>query len=59
MEDVPKINYLKRAKNGNYLFRRRVPDDPSDFPRYAHTMTHEDGGALGHHDNFSTWVFQR
>ncbi len=33
--------------------------DPDDFPDYTHTMTHQDGDALTHHDTFATWVFKR
>lgn len=32
--------------------------DPSDFPSYHHTMTHQDGDALSNHDAFATWVFK-
>lgn len=37
----------------SYLF------DADDFPGYEHIMTNEDTGALNHHDEFRTWVFQR
>lgn len=33
--------------------------DPSEFPGYEHTMTHQANSALGHHDQFSTWVFRK
>ncbi len=32
--------------------------DPSQFPEYDHTMTHQSGSALENHDTFSTWVFK-
>lgn len=32
--------------------------DPSQFPEYEHTMTHQSGSALENHDTFSTWVFK-
>ncbi|MCE3005287.1 MAG: DUF2431 domain-containing protein [Rickettsiales bacterium] len=35
------------------------PFDPSAFPEYEHTMTHQSGSAIGHHDEFSTWVFRK
>ncbi len=35
------------------------PFDPSAFPEYEHTMTHQSGSAIDHHDEFSTWVFRR
>lgn len=35
------------------------PFDPSAFPEYEHTMTHQSGSAIDHHDAFSTWVFRK
>lgn len=35
------------------------PFDPSAFPEYEHTMTHQSGSAMDHHDEFSTWVFRK
>ena len=35
------------------------PFDPSAFPEYEHTMTHQSGSAIDHHDEFSTWVFRK
>ena len=35
------------------------PFDPSAFPEYEHTMTHQSGSAIEHHDEFSTWVFRK
>jgi 25S rRNA (uracil2634-N3)-methyltransferase len=33
--------------------------DPSNFPGYEHTMTHQSGSALDNHDKFRTWVFKK
>ncbi len=33
------------------------PFDPSDFPEYDHTMTHQEGSAIDKHTEFRTWVF--
>jgi len=35
------------------------PFDPSAFSEYEHTMTHQSGSAIDHHDEFSTWVFRK
>lgn len=35
------------------------PFDPSAFPEYEHTMTHQSGSAIDHHNEFSTWVFRK
>ena len=35
------------------------PFDPSAFPEYEHTMTHQSGSAIDHHDEFGTWVFRK
>ena len=35
------------------------PFDPSAFPEYEHTMTHQSGSAIDHHDEFSTWAFRK
>lgn len=34
------------------------PFDPTQFPEYEHTMTHQCGSALENHDTLSTWVFR-
>ncbi|MCD6035584.1 MAG: hypothetical protein K0R63_1325 [Rickettsiales bacterium] len=35
------------------------PFEPSDFPGYDHTMTHQDGSAIENHKEFCTWVFRK
>ena len=46
------------AKIAGFLPPEAYPFDPSAFPGYEHTMTHQDGNALDNHDEFSTWVFK-
>ncbi|MDE3016600.1 MAG: DUF2431 domain-containing protein [Pseudomonadota bacterium] len=46
------------AKIAGFLSPSAYPFDPSAFPGYEHTMTHQDGNALDNHDEFSTWVFK-
>ena len=35
------------------------PFDPFSFSGYEHTMTHQEGEALDHHDEFGTWIFRK
>jgi len=32
--------------------------DPNAFPKYEHTMTHQNGSALENHNKFSTFIFK-
>jgi 25S rRNA (uracil2634-N3)-methyltransferase len=46
------------ADTAGFLPPKAYAFDPSAFPGYEHTMTHQDGNALDNHDDFSTWVFK-
>lgn len=47
------------AEIAGFLPPEVYPFDPSAFPGYTHTMTHEEGDALDNHDAFGTWIFKR
>lgn len=53
------FQFEEAAKLAGFKEAETYPFDPSDFPGYVHTMAHEDGDALSHHDDFSTWVFRK
>lgn len=53
------FQFEKAAKLSGFFPPDIYPFDPSAFPGYEHTMTHQDGSALDNHNKFSTWVFSR
>ena len=52
------FQFEKAAASAGYNPPAIYPFAPKRFKRYTHTMTHEDGSALGGHRNFKTWVFK-
>ena len=52
------FQFEKAAAQAGFAPPVAYPFDPADFPGYNHTMTHQSGSALDHHDDFSTWVFR-
>jgi len=52
------FQFDKAAASAGYHPPSIYPFAPKRFKGYSHTMTHEDGSALGGHRNFKTWVFR-
>jgi 25S rRNA (uracil2634-N3)-methyltransferase len=52
------FQFEKAAAQAGFEPPVAYPFDPADFPGYSHTMTHQSGSALDHHDDFNTWVFR-
>ena len=52
------FQFEKAAASAGYYPPSIYPFAPKRFKGYSHTMTHEDGSALGRHRNFKTWVFK-
>lgn len=52
------FQFEEAAEIAGFVPPEAYPFDPSQFPGYEHTMTHQEGSALENHDNFSTWVFK-
>lgn len=52
------FQFEKAAEEAGFADPIAYPFEPGDFPGYVHTMTHQSGSALNHHDDFSTWIFR-
>jgi len=52
------FQFEKAAASAGYYPPLIYPFAPKRFKGYTHTMTHEDGSALGGHRSFKTWVFK-
>jgi Domain of unknown function (DUF2431) len=52
------FQFEKAAAQAGFVPPVSYPFAPSAFHGYNHTMTHQSGSALDHHDNLSTWVFR-
>ncbi len=52
------FQFNNAAKIAGFQPPEIYPFDPSEFPGYDHTMTHQDESALDNHDKFVTWVFE-
>lgn len=53
------FQFEEAAKTAGFAAPDSYPFDPGKFAGYEHTMTHQSGSALGEHDRFRTWVFQK
>lgn len=52
------FQFEEAASIAGFLPPEVYPFDPDQFLGYEHTMTHQEGDALGNHDKLSTWVFR-
>ena len=49
---------VEAADIAGYKYPASYPFEPSNFSGYKHSMTNEEGDALGHHARFRTWIFE-
>lgn len=52
------FQFEEAAETAGFQPPEVYPFDPSQFPGYEHTMTHQSSSALENHDTFSTWIFR-
>jgi len=53
------FQFEEAAKETGYKNPETLCFEPSSFPGYTHSNTHDDGSALDSHNKFKTWLFRK